>query len=299
MKRCALLVLSGLCAGLLAACGSTINHQRVGMVKSAALAGFSAELNIEETSQRQSGSITGTIGAFQEMKQLGSEETEMQRREQGEKTYDSLAARLQEGMGWTVKPREEVSGNEAYKQLFGTRIGGDATGLAARGKRIYTPGILWQERVRGLSPEERKQLFDSLGVDALAFAHVNFQIGDRKGVTVGGMGSMTVFPNAHVQLWVFTPDLPDAIWYDYAVGGPASTGITTTMGVEKNAELTAVLAEAAELGYATLLQRYQQDKERAAKEAAEAAAAQPAPAAAPAPAPAPEPAQEPAPASGV
>ncbi len=144
--------------------GAAIQHERVKLVRSAAIVGVAAGLNIENRTQ---GSAAGTIGAAQEMASLGSDEKIAERKDQGNKIYDAMVTEIGKSLGWTVKERDAVVADGTNKALYDEKIG-VPNKLQLGGMRIYAPGIMWTERVGGLTPPERQKLMDSLGVDASA-----------------------------------------------------------------------------------------------------------------------------------
>ena len=262
--------------------GSAIQHKRVEAVKSAAIVAVAAGLNIENRGQ---GKGSGTAGSIQEMATMGTDEKVAERAVQGKAIYDALVAEIAESQGWAVKTREEVANDPVAKAMYVEKIG-EASNFQLGGMRIYTPGILWTERVGGLTAPERKKLHESLGVDALVFVNLLYVIGKTGPVTwkVGQDGVVTVsgpipgtsaaYPAARFYLEVFDAEFPQSIWADSEVGPPATLGVTTTMGIEHKTDMVPILTEAAKTAWSALVEAYKADKAEAEARAAEAAQAE-------------------------
>jgi hypothetical protein len=272
-----MLMVAGCATALCVGCASTaIQHQRVEQVKSVAIVGLAAGLNIENRTQ---GKGAAELGAAQEISNLGSDEKIAERKEQGNQLYDALVAEIGKTLGWTVKSRAEVVGDAANQALYVEKIG-EPNRLQLGGMRIYVPGVLWTERVSGLTPPERQKLLESLGVDALVFADVHFFVGKIGPVTWkagndGGFvvtgpipGTSAAYPAARVRLEVYDSDFPQPIWADSAAGEPAKAGVVSTMGIEYKTDLVPILKDALHSAWAALLQAYEADKAQAATAAA-------------------------------
>lgn len=253
----------------LAGCvASVAQYQRVERTKTAAIVAVAAALN---TQNRTQGDGSGTLGAAQEMINLGTEETIAERKVQGNQIYDALVAEIGKSMGWTIKSRDEVVADAANRALYEQEIG-TPNSLQLGGIRIYVPGILWTERVRGLTPERRKQLFDSLGVDALIFVDINYYVAKTGPVTwkVGKDGVATIsgaipgtsaaYPAARVSLEVYDAELPQAIWSTSASGEPAQIGIVTTKGIEYKTDLVPILKDALQTAWRALVKEFEAGK---------------------------------------
>jgi hypothetical protein len=242
---------------LLAACGgSSFQYQKISAAKKAAIIGFSGEVNLSDPNQ-QSG-MSGMAGAFQGMKDLGSDETAARRQEQAEKTYDLVADKLGTALGWSVAKRDAVTGDAEVSTLFKAKMGERRINA---GTRYGVPNLLWSE-MAGLSPEEQTKLKASLGVDALVVAKLSFMSGRTYGATVGGIGKNDLWPKAVVTLTVYDGSPEGAIWSErWVEGEPAKEQhVTVSVGVVDTTNETNALMEAASQALDALIKRYEEQK---------------------------------------
>ena len=265
---------------LMAGCGGTrMQYKRVDAAKTAAIVGVSAALN---TYNRTQGKGSGTIGAAQEMASLGSDAKIAERKVQGNAIYDALAAEINKSLGWTIKGRDEVVADAANKAIY-DRIIGVPNKLQLGGLRVYVPGILWTERVKGLNAPDRKKLLESLGVDALVFVHINYYVGatgpvrwkvGKDGVfTVSGAipGTSAAYPAARIGIKIFD-DSPEPIWNSGAAGEPSRFGIVTTKGIEHKTDMVPILEDALSSSWVALMNEFEEDKAKSIEADQEAAA---------------------------
>ncbi len=76
---------------------------------------------------------------------------------------------------------------------------------------------------------------------------------------MGGMGSITKYPQATLALTAYGAEDDEPMWQDkWAAGDKAKTGITNTMGAQNDSTKDAALAEATALGLDKLIARYRE-----------------------------------------
>ncbi len=243
---CVLVMLTG-CASV------TIHKDRLDRVKSVAIVGFSGEVALRDPKEKDSG-IAGTINAIKATTEVANGEYTRRRAEQAEQIYGLLAKKLEEGLGWTVLPKDRLPACSEYAALVEQHPQG---GLGKGYGEQLVPGVLREEAARNLDEATRARLAKALGVDAIAVAHVKYVVGDKSGFSVGGMGKVTKYPKAIVTFTVYDATSPDPAWKDaWAEGKPSKEGLENVMGVNVDEKETPVLIAAADSGFGTLLDRY-------------------------------------------
>lgn len=243
----------------------TVQHPQIAAVKSVAIIGYSAELDLAEKNDGgKLGGIGATIGAVRAVTDISSGAWDEKRRVQADQTYDLLSKKLAAGTGWSVSARDALVANAAYKQSYDTHVGaGAGTGLTARfSNHLFCDGVIWSSYAGRLSSDERKQILDALGVDAIAVATVKFKVGKTSGFAIGSVGSTAKHPEAVIDFTVYDASSADPIWRDrWAEGEPTERGLRKTMGVESDANMTEIIVEAADSGYDALLRRFKESKQ--------------------------------------
>jgi hypothetical protein len=165
--------------------------------------------------------------------------------------YDAFGKKLDESVHWAVLPLQEVAANPAYQQLFVAK--------KQLGASPAITGIMHPLMAGRLTPAERKELLKGLGVDALLIADVKIKIGGTSGFAMGGMGSITKYPQATLALAAYGAEDDEPMWQDkWATGDKSTTGITNTMGAQNDSTKDAALAEATALGLDKLIARYRE-----------------------------------------
>jgi hypothetical protein len=217
-----------------------------------AVIGFSGSVEIPDEGGAKN-KVGSLLNAVKTSKDVLSGSSETRRVEQGERVYDTLVRRLQEGTGWTVVPRETLKNDEEYQNVLKRAAGrpGVHDGGFQRPKEVMRDDF-----VKELEPAGRKELMQRLGVDAVAVARVRYVKGGTSGVSIGGFGKTSVYPKAIASLTVYDAS-GSAIWEEqWAEGKPSSLGLSNTMGVESTTNETAAFSEAASSAFDVMLDRY-------------------------------------------
>jgi hypothetical protein len=105
---------------------------------------------------------------------------------------------------------------------------------------------------------KRVELIRALGVDAIAIAKVKYVVGSKGGVSIGGIGKITKYPKAIVELSVYDAKSEAPIWREpWAEGKTMVEGFSNTLGVKSKENEAEILTSAADSALDTLVTRYQ------------------------------------------
>jgi hypothetical protein len=242
-------------AASLAGCATvTVQKERFEKVKTVAIIGFTGEVALKDPKDKgSSGGIAGAINGVKNAVEVSSGEYKQKREQQAEQVYGHLTEQLSKQLGWSIADKAQVANNPEYaKLMLDNPSGGLGTGY---GQQIV-PGLLREEAVRTLDDAARAKLLESLKVDALAVMRVKYVIGDKSGVSIGGVGKTTIYPKAIVQFTLYDGASKDPAWKDkWAEGQPTSDGQANTMGVQSDDNESQVLVAAADSAVGVLLAR--------------------------------------------
>jgi len=225
-------------------------------VHKAAIVAFGWSVDLSSESDK---SVSSSIGDVVNASKAIAESADASTREQVPKNaYDALAKKIGESLHWTLLPMQDVAANPAVQQIV--------TSIKVFGDSPAITGILHPYQADRLSPAQRKELLEKLGVDAVLVADVKIKVGGTSGFAMAGMGSITKYPQATITVTVYNPQDEEPIWRDRgATGDKATTGVANTMGVQNDSTRDAALAEATGLALDKLIARY---REQAAAPAA-------------------------------
>jgi hypothetical protein len=234
------------------------NFARLHQAKTAAIISYSGEVNITDPNQA-GGSATSAISAIQGMSDVVSEETEKRRLAQAEATYDVLVEKLSKGLGWTVLPRDAVTGHPSMKALYTEKMGERRPNA---GIRFGVPNVPWWEFGNDLSTAQLQKLKADLGVDVLIVAKMNFTHGRTYGFTAAnGAGTAEVYPKAILTFAVYDGGPEGAVWNErWIEGAIAQEKVQSTMGVVDTTNEHKSVINAAQLAADALLYKYEQVK---------------------------------------
>ncbi len=250
--------------GALAILGATgcatlkVQRPRVDNVKTVAIVAYTGTVDMRTNDEKNGqGGIAGSINAIKGISELASGEIQKSRLAQAEQGYALLAKKLSEANGWKVVEKEAIAANAEYAKHL---TANPNEGITVTGLQ-FVPNLMREEVARQLKPAERAELLKTLGVDAIAMVRVQYVLGDTSGFSMGGVGKITKYPKAIVQLALYDAAGEDEAWKDsWAEGKPTKEGFAQTMGVNSDEGETPILLSAADSGLAALIDRYQKAK---------------------------------------
>jgi hypothetical protein len=229
-----------------------VQREKTAAVKSVAIIGFTGVTQLEDKNAPKKG-VGNMINAVNNATDTFSGDLDKRRMAEAESAYRLLEGQLQNQVGWKVADRAQLSADAQYQTALGDNPNTDSirvTGL----QRL--PDVLRAEVAEQLDAKAKAELCQRLGVDAVAIAKVRYVIGDKSGVTVGGMGKTTIYPKAIVDFQVYSVD-PKPIWSDrHAEGQPTTEGLENVMGAKNNDNEPQVLTAAADSAFGKLVERY-------------------------------------------
>lgn len=237
----------------LVGCAHAVNVARLNQVKTAAIIAYTGEVDITDSRPGAQGGIGGGLSALQGMKDVGSDETKARRVEEGQKSYDALVAKLSQGLGWSILPREKVVADPVMQKLFADKM---ADVSVNKGFRFGVDHLLWSE-MGSLSREEQQALKTSLGVDVLLVVKLQVKQGRLYGVGVGQDGVFDVWPKGILTTAAYDGGEGGAIWSERWIEGANTQGkLKRTMGVNDTSNEAALVVEAAQLAADALVAKY-------------------------------------------
>ncbi len=241
----AVLVTSG-CATL------KVSKDKVAAAKKVAIVGYGGSLALE-SGKPQKNSITAMVGDIKGSTDMFSGKLNARRIEQAEAGYQELAKRLEASFGYSVNAHSTLASSQTFS---GELNKAPNSGVFVVGIQ-HLPDVLRPEIVQSAKPEVRAAMATELGVDALVAAKIRYEVGSTSGVSIGGMGSTTIYPRAVIDFAVYDASGKE-VWRDvYARGETAAAGLANTMGADIVSNETEVLNEALAKGFDALLARYQ------------------------------------------
>ena len=251
---------------LLSSCASVqLNKDALASVKSVAIVGFTGTTDLVDRSQAKPKSGFGdVINSVKNAQDVFSGELDKRGLAQGETTYAALKRKLEASMGWKVADRATVAADPTYAKLLKENPNTDSMMVMGLHR---VPDVLRASVARNLDAQERSNMCQRLGVDALVFSDFNYVIGDKTGFAMGGIGSITIHPKAVISLAVLD-GTEKPLWQDaWAEGQPTKEGFSNTMGVENRVEVeSGVLNTATESALTHLMVRFNEAQK--AKESA-------------------------------
>ncbi len=238
-----------------------VRKDAVAGVKTAAIAGYGAqyELTPKGATAGSKQGLFDTVNAVRDLKKAADGDTGAERVAQAEHAVDHLGKALHELVGWQVKARDDVAANADYSTWRDEERSSLANASQALGGMTMVPGVALAWAARDLKTSERDALMTALEVDALIVVDVLYRIGDSSGMTIGGIGKKTYFPEAVVKMTVYAKGDKEPIWDDrWAEGSPAGDGFDQTVGVKTDDRLDSAIRQASENGVKALVKRYRE-----------------------------------------
>lgn len=234
----------------LSACsfGPKLLRPDVDAVKKVAIIGFRGDVALQ-SGQQQQGGIGGTIAGAKALSDMKSGKMNDRRVAQATQIHQLLGERLTTDLGWSMVP---VTGSDTLKE----KVRQKPTGLMMFGVQ-HVGELLLDPEVRFLAAADRQKVLGELGADAVMTVNVQYRAGDRKGFSIGGLGTFKLYPSATVtvQMWNATQEKP--VWEDSFATGPISSKfVTENAGVLEDQGETEALVDAATLGINELIARY-------------------------------------------
>ncbi len=229
-----------------------IKKPQVTAAKKVAIVAYTGTLQLEDSSSSANrNSVTGTIGAAKGMADLTSGRQGARRKEQAIAGREELAKRLAATFGWELVPTEAFAQSPDYAQAVSKSHG------LGRQATQNLDGVLLSYELARFKPDQLAAIATAIGADALITVQLTYSVGKTGGATFGGYGSITKYPLAVAQFTVYDKT-GQIIWSDpYARGNVASQGLRTTMGADIVENETAVLEEAANSAFDTIISNYQ------------------------------------------
>jgi hypothetical protein len=228
-------------------------------IQTAAVVGFGGQNEIEENETRSGIGVVDTVNQLKQTAEAinGLEEGTLKQDAQSDavRAYGAVESKLESGFGWSVLSRDELVAVPAYQQLDEARstpgkLGemGDAWGAG------YCPSgvVHWASMIRVKQPE-RDALIEALGVDAVVVAQFTVS-GKDQGVSIGGVGTSRIKPQALVQLSVYQKGEKKPVWRGYAQGPKVDEALQGDFG--KTADPSEAILAALDLGMDKLTEKY-------------------------------------------
>ena len=165
--------------------------------------------------------------------------------------YDDAVKSLATELGWKFSSAALIQKNSYYKELLKEWMGPvqSKTPIREGETKFHAPELLDYDSVQRLKQNERDQLMQGLGVDAIAAIKVRTII---HSATVMGIGNR--YPQAVLEFRLYRKGVKDQIWYDVNAEGlrsKESMGVTRiTSDFEK---MNKLLAESAKSAYRQLV----------------------------------------------
>lgn len=228
-------------------------------IQSAAIVGFGGEIEIE---QKETKSGIGLVDSVQSMKeaantinQLETGELKASAQDDTVRAYTSVETKLESGFGWQVLSRDELVAVSAYQQLDEAHStkGKLAQMADAWGAGFCPSGVVHWATMSRIKQPERDALIDALGVDAVVVAHFTVS-GKDQGVSIGGIGTSRVKPQALVYVSVYQKGEKKPVWKGYAQGPKVDEAIKEDFG--KDADPSEAILAAIALGMDKLADKY-------------------------------------------
>lgn len=186
-------------------------------VTTVAMIGFGGTIDIEEnTTGGTAGSIGGSVKAITALAD-GSAATGQQ--QQAIDLYNTVETGLEATFGWEVMDQPALRAIEPYTVVWTQYRGqgklADMQENFASG--LKPPGIVHYQNTQRIKQTERDALIAALGVEAVLITQVGIS-GSDQGVSVGGLGTYRVKPQAWVRAQLFVAGEKKAVWTGMAKG---------------------------------------------------------------------------------
>ncbi|MCB0406430.1 MAG: hypothetical protein KDD51_16730 [Bdellovibrionales bacterium] len=172
--------------------------------------------------------------------------------------YANVGKTLAKKFRWQVLGADGLRKNASYSKLFDEKMKGwQSRPPTASGYKAYgADGVMDPWPIERLSPEERKALAKSLGVQALAVARVKVEL-EKGGGLERLVGAGELKPKATMQFTLYAKDGGDPIWQDLQAVGPAvEKGTQHVLGITSFESLLSQSVEAVNKSLSKLLARY-------------------------------------------
>ncbi|MEQ1506389.1 MAG: hypothetical protein ABMB14_29445 [Myxococcota bacterium] len=228
-------------------------------VKSAAIIGFGGTIEIEATETKSGIGVVDTVNQIKQVSEtidgLQSGAAKAGAVDDTVRAYTTIETGLESGFGWTVPSNEELAATPAYQQVAAGYTGQSklAQMAAGWGAGMCPPGIVHWASISRMKQPERDALIDALGVDAVLVAQLTVT-GHDQGVSVGGIGTSRVKPQASVRLSLYQKGEKKAVWTGFATGPKVDEAIKADFG--SAADPSDAIVEAIHLGIDKLTEKY-------------------------------------------
>lgn len=246
----------GLVVPLMLACTTTrVDRQRIASVNKIAIIGFQGIYDVEDPGESDKGSITQVANAAADVARDASGEEDRELRKALDASYDRLVEVVATETKIPVLSRRDLSRNTWYrtrKQELGRAPGFDLS---------TADGVIGFSQLVRVTPDERQQYMEQLGVDAVALARVFWLTGDTREAGWAGLapGGKRIRPLAQVEFTIWHAGSSEPIWDEDGIRGcPAREGLEDLGGLTVWTDMGPVLREATENGYRALIDRYRQ-----------------------------------------
>jgi hypothetical protein len=237
------------CMLFFTACGVSIQAQRMSAVKKVAVIGYSARLSQEQ--KQDIVSMANTLNSLANDDKTPAEK-------QASLAYGLLVNTLSKHLQCTVLSEEEVANNATYRALWEKvsqkGFSGFATAMSKLDKDYHLEHILWDYRADALSYEDKKNLIQALGVDAVVVAKTD--VSASSSLSIGSFNSSDF--KGTTSLKMFDAVDPTPVWKDpYAKGAASESASTfTLMGVDLGDDKAEYFLQAIQHSFNKLISRY-------------------------------------------
>ena len=183
--------------------------------------------------------------------------------------YEQLGKALEQHIGWDVVPYSELVSNLGYRTIYDAVQSQNVvvrfqTNLGSLSSDFYPKDVMWALNANSLSKEQRTELCDALGVDAIGTALIKV----KPKSTSSFLGNTSTTYAAQVAFRVWKPGNEEEIWKDLAAMGEESEGASgwNFGGITFQNEDQRAFLQAVGLGYVELLRRFDAARKKAKAE---------------------------------
>jgi hypothetical protein len=240
----------------LSSCSSMkIQREQVQKIKKVALIGFSVEQDMPNTEESVAKSLFGVQqeapgGVAVVPAEIATASPHATQISQ------ELAASLQKDLGWRVMDVKALAALPAYASFKNEKTKQpQMRPQVHKNVKIFVPDHGVETFLLGsMKHEERKQLMQKLGVDALALAHARIEL-QNSGLFKGIAGDLR--SKAILSFRVFTAEQEEPVWMDaYAAGEATQEKAEHTLGFANVEALNKQALVAVRSAYKSLISRY-------------------------------------------
>jgi len=176
--------------------------------------------------------------------------------------------RIGSKMKWEFLPFDQVQGNKNYRVLLDEKRNQMFRTINPM-KQYYryreTPNGFSHFEISQMDQEERNQLIQSLGVDAIASLEVNLSVVQRDKLVIGSIGMGSYRPEARMRFALWDSKHSNPIWRDVGILKKAEHSDTQIGGITINGDSDKAresLAQAVESSFDELTLRLERELQK-------------------------------------